>query len=231
MIKKYSFFIIIAIGFFCGNPSIKRELIRYSVVNHRENNDFNDILVFQKNGLFIYLESITGFEMEDLAERLNLYSKQKIYRLPGLSFFKFRAVNKSNKPIEVNLFELYFIDEFQKKYKALSLSEYYDRFTSVSYDKFNFDFMYSFYLIKKDGAEKSGKVFYFEKTLPENKVKIPPDSEGFQIVPFEFFSSGSRKYRLLFSENSPFKGEIEVFYYGPIREDIKRSDKKIGNKY
>ncbi|MDH5717916.1 MAG: hypothetical protein OEZ22_09790 [Spirochaetia bacterium] len=219
---KY-FLLFLLLVFFCGNPEVKRYIVRYSDKGPKKEIK-NSILVFSENDFFIYIEPVDHYEMEELAEKLELFSTQKHYRLPGLTFFKFKAVNKSKKTIAVNFFKIYFTDEFNVLYKPPNLDEYYNRYTSVSYDKFNYDYMYSFYLIKKEGkTEPDSEDFYFDNVLPENLAKVPADSEGFQIVPFDFFSSGSRKYTLVLPKEEPFLEEKVTFYYRSIREDLKEN--------
>lgn len=223
----------------CGNPSIRYLLIpvpkkvevngRFfnlaKVTNSKKNktsDDDNDsVVVYENNEIKIVITSLDAEELDELAEKLGSYSNQRYYRLPGLRYLKFIVSYSGSKKTKLNLFSSYFIDEFGKKYAPFGIEEYQKTYTSSSYSVFDYNYIYSFYFTKKGEVKPEDDEFYVSKVLPEKDVVLQTATEGFQILPYELLSVGSRKYWLHLEIND---GETKIrypFYYRAIRSDQK----------
>ena len=180
----------------------------------------DSMVLYDDKDIKIIMQNLEPDEIDDMAEELGLYSNQRYYRLPGLSFLKFAIEKKSGSPIKFNYFESYFEDEFKEKYAPITQKAYRKLYTSNSYQRFDYDFIYSFYVIEKEGRKADGDEFFFSKTLPGREVQIDYRMKGFQILPFRQLSVGSRKYMLYLQISSEKKIAIP-FYYRPMRSDLK----------
>lgn len=223
----------------CGNPSIRYVLIpvpkkvevngRFfnlaKVTNSKKNKTSDDgnesVVVYKNDEIKIVITSLDAEELDELAEKLGSYSNQRYYRLPGLRYLKFIISYSGSKKTKLNLFSSYFIDEFGKKYAPFGIKEYQKTYTSSSYSVFDYNYIYSFYFTQKGEVKPEDDEFYVSKVLPEKDVVLQTATEGFQILPYELLSVGSRKYWLHLDIND---GETKIrypFYYRAIRSDQK----------
>ena len=71
----------------------------------------------------------------------------------------------------------------------------------------------------KDDKPPNTDEFYYSKHLPGKEISIKKGRKGFQIVPYETLSQGSRIYTLVI----PMKDQNirRSFYYRSVRSDIK----------
>lgn len=246
--KKTVLLFTVFLGFaFCGNPAIKYYLVKAAPVQpedekkagvktaattEKKSNDDNNTktitLYEEKDNYKIDLVSIQENDIDELAEKLALYPGQKYYRLPGLNYFKFKISttrnlkpekNSESSKITFDLFESYFEDELGNRYKAVDYNSYKKIYTSTAYLRFDYDYMYSFYYIKEPGKDTLKDKFYTRRSRPGKNVELGRESDGWQIIPYQLFSEGSRKYTFYLPLRTPDK-TIEVkFYYRSKRAD------------
>ncbi len=128
-------------------------------------------------------------DLENLAEDLKLAAPAKYHRLPPLTFLRFEFENKTALHWKLDLAGASFTEPNGKVYKAVAAKEYAERFTSVAYDHFRYDAMYSAYITKHDNQVPK-ESFWFEKAPPHEAVVLRRGDAGFQIIPFEFIPAG-----------------------------------------
>ena len=220
----------------CGNPAIQNYLIQVSYNDPKLDQATANLTVkstvakkpektmkiYEKNGVSILLITLEAEEIDTLAENLDLYSSQRYYRLPGLTYLKYQIENKSGKTIQFKLLESWFENELKQKFEALHEKEYVNFYTSTAYSRFDYMQIYSFFVTKRDDKEKNGKVFYYKRFSPNEKTELYDNSSGFQIVPYRLLSPGARYYLLTLSEVDPQNAVSIPFVYCTIREDMDR---------
>lgn len=192
----------------CGNPELHYYLLTKSQTVKKGEKQFPEFKL--KESVILRLSAVTPEEIDNLAERLSIYSEQRYYRLPGLSYIKFRVINKSKENFSFNLFASRFRNDLKEEFPAIGLKEYESRFTSVAYSRFPPEKMYSFY-VTREGKKKAGKEIYLDQIPPGDKVTLKPDSEGFQVVPYERLSIGARQYVFEWKD-SGFDLTVPFFY-------------------
>lgn len=128
-------------------------------------------------------------ELENLSEDLRLSAPSKYHRLPPLTFLRIEFTNKSGTPWLFDFQTAYFAEPSGKSYRPVTAKDYAQRFTSVAYEHFRYDAMYSAYITRRNDVPAKDS-FWFEKKLPGEKIEIKNGESGFQIVPFEFIPAG-----------------------------------------
>ncbi len=236
---KYLLILLALVFFACGNPSIKRYLIRVPLSNGPDNNLLKQksplkeskksqapeevlkdkMLIYADKNIKVFMSSIDADQLDELAEQLGLYPSQRYYRLPGLTFFKYEISNTGKETVKLNLFDSKFVNQFKRDFSPVMLSAYEKHYTSTSYNRFEYDFIYSYYVVEKEGKKSEDDDFYISKTLPGRTIEVLPTTKGFQIVPYSIFSPGSRTYTL----HMPlYDGQRNIkipFYYRAVRSD------------
>ena len=215
--------IILNLIFCCANPEIRRHFYKISPNSSRNQKKDADLLskksfnLYHDNNIKIDIKIVDLKQMNELSDDLDLPSEQRNYRLPGLTFFKFQVKYLGTKNIKLNFFNTYFLDEFGNKYKPISLEKYKERYTSAVYSKFDYSFMYSFYITKKKN-KASEKKQYLSRVPPGEEILLQNQWEGFQIIPYSYFSVGSRRYVLQLP--IPQIKTLKIpFYYRSLRAD------------
>ncbi|RME89008.1 MAG: hypothetical protein D6767_09215, partial [Candidatus Hydrogenedentota bacterium] len=172
--------------------------------------------------VYIVFDTVSADEMDILAEKLKLYPEQRYYRLPGLTYIRFTAFNDSRKSYRMDLWNSYFENDVGQKFPAISVQEYKQTFTSVAYRRFPPDDMFAFY-ITKEGKQEAGKKIYLNKYPAGKPIDLPPQSRGFQIIPYKKISSSARKYRWIYKPSAEESSEKSIpFYLCTEREDGKK---------
>ena len=170
----------------------------------------------------------------------------KNFRLPKLQYFTFQFKYYGEKNMEVDFFNVYFIDEFGRKYQAVQRKEFKKQYTSIAYSWLDYQIFFVPYLKVSEGSES--KYFPIKQMkavqkmernhatamISRHKTRIKINNargEIFHIVPFPDFFIGSKKFRLIF--NFKIDGQTKQidmpFFYVSSREDIKENSFKAEN--
>lgn len=211
----------------CGNPGLNQYLITKSGESPKSEKP-DKIQLYEKDKLKIILETPDAESIDEFADKLSIATQQKYYRLPDLTYFRIRIINNRDSSVKINLFNAVFRSEYGNLYTPLKKSEYQKRFTSIAYERFPYDSMYSFYVTRTGNKKPEGENIFLEKVLPEQTVEISADEEGHQLLPFEFFDPGSRLYSFLLVISQEEKIQRD-FFYRTNRNDQK-NDLNIRNK-
>jgi len=189
VIKVFVFFLVTLNFFRCGNSPIVYHLILKKPITRAKS-----YTVYLDKKLLIKLTQLTHANLDDFAEKLELYTTQKYYRLPELNYYLFEIKNLGDRTLKINLFRSHFVDELKKSYNTIKVKYYEKIYSSPAYHRYDFDFMYSGYIL--DSKKLNSKKFYKRKYLPNNKVPIKVNETLSQIIPFMAFSQGSHEYTL-----------------------------------
>lgn len=212
-------FLLILIQINCGNPGLRQYLISRTSGGEKAEKA-EKITLYDKDNLKIILEATDSESIDEFADNLRIAAQQKYYRLPDLTYFRIRIINKRDVSVILDLYKSEFTNEYKNIFQPLRKADYQKRFTSVSYERFPYDSLYSFYVIRSGDKKPEGDNIYIEKVLPEKPVEISADEEGYQLLPFEFFDPGARQYTFSFSISESEKIE-KKFYYRTVRSDDK----------
>lgn len=203
----------------CGNPDLRQYLVSRSSGGDKSDKA-EKVTLYDKNNLKIILEATDPEAIDEFAENLRIAAQQKYYRLPDLTYFRIRVLNKRDNAITLNLFSSVFKNELGTVFQPLGKTDYQKRFTSIAYERFPYDSLYSFYVVRSGDKKPEGDNIYIEKVLPEKAVEISADEEGYQLLPFEFFDPGARLYKFILVISPEEKIE-KTFYYRTVRADEK----------
>ena len=260
MIRKHFFdlhilgiLFLISLFFYCGNPKVHYSIMKYqaSIIPKKEkenNKSWIRIHVSKDHSFwFEFLSKKTFDYLLDLAD----IDIERNSRIPSLQYFRFKFKYTGEKPLEVDFFKAYFVDEFGKKYKAIRRKEFIKKYTSVAYAWVDYHKLFIPYKkVSKELENGQGYVpFHKSETFQEKekrqekqdtgakgklrpfvshrtKIKVNSRKESiFHLVPFPNFSIGSRKFKLLldFKLDGQTKQIKMPFLYVSNRDDMKKS--------
>lgn len=148
-------------------------------------------------------------ELENLSEDLKLSAPSKYHRLPPLTFLRFEFTNKSATPWQLDLKTAYFAEPSGRRYHPVTGKEYSERFTSVAYEHFKYDAMYSAYITRRNDIPPK-ESFWYEKKLPGEKIEIRNGESGFQIIPFDFIPAGVEELTFRFPVDDKNIRELKI---------------------
>lgn len=139
--------------------------------------------------LSLSMHAPEGDDLENLADDLRLTAPSKYHRLPALTILRFDFENRTALPWHLDLSKAWFAEPSGKKYNVIGSKTYSERFTSVAYEHFKYDAMYSAYITRR-GAETPKDTFFFDQKKPHEGIQLARGEAGFQILPFEFIPAG-----------------------------------------
>ncbi len=150
-------------------------------------------------------------ELEALAEDLKLASPAKFHRLPPLTLLRFDMENNTALPWKLKLSQAVFREPGVggRTFRVVSAETYAQRFTSVAYEHFRYEEMYSSYITRR-GAEIPKGDFSFEKRAPGEPIEIKQGEAAFQVLPFEFMGAGIEKLVLQYPTDENKTNQISV---------------------
>lgn len=150
-------------------------------------------------------------DLETLAEDLKLTAPSKFHRLPPLTLLRFDMENQTALPWRLKLNQVFFreIGGRGRTFRVVTPDAYAKYFTSVAYEHFRYEEMYSSYVTHRAG-ETPKTDFWFEKRAPADTLELKQGEAGFQILPFEFMGAGVERLVLQYPIDEKKIKEINV---------------------